>query len=158
MPGLLFTRRAGVDIVHVPYKGGAPALQGVVAGETQMSFGSPPSVLPLARAGRLKVVAVTSPERSPLFPDLPTIAESGVVGYAYSFWFGLFGPAGLPQPIVDRLFAAATGALADGSVREILENSGNEVAPSASPREFAEWARTEGARERELTAASVVGG
>jgi tripartite-type tricarboxylate transporter receptor subunit TctC len=109
LPGLLFTKTAGVDIVHVPYKGGAPAIQGIVSGDTQLSFATPPSVLPFARAGRLKVIAVTSGKRSPLFPDLPTVAEGGVPGYDYTFWFGLFGPKGLPEDIRTK-FAAAVGA------------------------------------------------
>ncbi len=158
LPGLMFTNMAGVDIVHVPYKGGAPALQGIVAGETQLSFATPPSVLPLARAGRLKVIAVTSARRSPLFPDLPTVAEGGVDGYDYSFSFGLFGPAGLPEPIVARLFDASRKVLADPKLRATLEASGNEAAPSESPAEFARWVEAEGALERDLTIAAGGGG
>jgi tripartite-type tricarboxylate transporter receptor subunit TctC len=157
LPGLMFTRSAGVDIVHVPYKGGAPALQGVVAGETQMSFATPPSVLPLARAGRLKVIAVTSARRSPLFPELPTIAEGGIEDYEYSFSFGLFGPAGLPAQIVERLFEASRKVLADPELRAKLEASGNEAAPSESPAAFKRAMEEEGARERELSIAAGAG-
>jgi tripartite-type tricarboxylate transporter receptor subunit TctC len=154
LPGLLFTKTAGVDIVHVPYKGGAPAIQGIVSGDTQLSFATPPSVLPFARAGRLKVIAVTSGKRSPLFPDLPTVAEGGVPGYDYTFWFGLFGPKGLPEPIVNRLFEASRKVLQDPALRKTLETSGNEAAPSTSPAEFAEWAAASGAASRELTVQS----
>lgn len=157
LPGLMFTRSAGVDIVHVPYKGGAAALQGIVAGETQLSFATPPSVLPLARAGRLKVIAVTSARRSSLFPELPTVAEGGVDGYEYTFSFSLFGPAGLPEPIVARLFEASRKVLADPKLRATLEASGNEATPSESPAAFREWVEADGARERELSAAAGAG-
>ena len=154
LPGLMFAQGAGVDILHVPYKGGAQALQGLVTGEAQMSFATPPSVLPLARGERLKVIAVTSPERSPLFPELPTVAEGGVPGYSYTFWFGLFGPAGLPEPIVAKLFEASRKVLADPELVEKLVASGNEPAPSASVSQFREWAKQDGERSRKLTIAS----
>ena len=157
LPGLLFTKRAGVDIVHIPYKGGAAALQGIVAGETQISFATPPSVLPLAKAGRLKVIAVTTAERSPMFPELSSVAEGGVKDYEYSFSFGLFGPAGLPEPIVNRLFEASRKVLADPALRAKLEGSGNGPAPSESPAEFKRWVEADGAAQRELTLASGVG-
>ena len=125
-----------------------------MTGETQLTFGTPPSVLPLARAGRLKVIAVTSENRSALFPDLPTVAESGVPGYHFSFWWGLFGPAGLPQPIVQRLFEASKKVLADPALRERLASSGSEVATSESPTEFSRFVIKSGAEERELTLTS----
>ena len=154
LPGLLFMRQASIDMTHVPYKGGAPALQGVVTGETQLTFATPPSALPLARAGRLKAIAVTSGQRSPLFPDLPTVAESGVPGYDFSFWFGLFGPAGLPEAIAAKLFEASKRVLSDPALRERLTSSGNEASPSASTAEFREWAAKSGASDLELTLAS----
>ncbi len=154
LPGLLFTQAAGVDIVHVPYKGGAPALQGVATGETQLTFATPPSALPLARAGRLKVIAVTSPQRSALFPDLPTVAEGGVKGYDYTFWFGLFGPAGLPDPIVARLFEASTRVLKDPELVRKLNVSGSDASPSASVAEFREFVKHEGEKDLKLTIAS----
>ena len=123
----------------------------------QMSFATPPSVLPLARAGRLKVIAVTSARRSPLFPDLPTVAEGGASGYDYTFSFGLFGPAGLPEPIVARLFEASRKVLADPALRATLEASGNEAAPSESPAAYREWVEADGARERELSIAAGAG-
>ena len=158
LPGVLFNLRAGTEIVHVPYKGGAPALQGLAAGETQLSFATPPSVLPLARAGRLKVIAVTSPARSPLFPDLPTVAEGGAPGFAYEFWWGLVGPAGLPEAIVKRLFDASTKALADPDLRQRLAATGNAINLSRSPADFAAMAIETGAKERELTVASGAAG
>jgi tripartite-type tricarboxylate transporter receptor subunit TctC len=154
LPGLLFTQAAGVDIVHVPYKGGAPALQGVATNETQLTFATPPSALPLARGGRLKVIAVTSAQRSSLFPDLPTVAEGGVPNYDYTFWFGLFGPAGLPEAIVQKLHEASVKVLADPELVKKLVASGNAAAPSASVEEFREFAAKDGANTLQLTIAS----
>jgi tripartite-type tricarboxylate transporter receptor subunit TctC len=147
-------RQAGIDMTHVPYKGGAPALQGVVTGETQLTFATPPSALPLARAGRVKAIAVTSAQRSPLFPDLPTVAEGGVPGYDYTFWFGLFGPAGLPEAVVSKLFESSKKVLNDPALRERLTTLGNEASASVSPAEFREWGAKSGASDLELTLAS----
>lgn len=154
LPGLLFVNAAKLDMVHVPYKGGAPALQGVASGETQVTFATPPSALPLVRAGKLKLLAVTTPQRSKLFPELPTVAESGVPGYDYPFWFGLFGPAGLPEAVVARLFEASRKVLTDPELVKRLEASGNEATPSTSVSEFRTWAAKDGALNAELTIAS----
>jgi len=150
LAGLAFEKAAGVQMLHVPYKGGAPSLQAVAAGDVQLTFGTPPSVLPLAQAGKLRVLAVTSAQRSPLFADVPSVAEGGVAGYDFTFWFGLFAPAGLPQDIADKLFDASVRALADPDVKARLEKSGNESAPSASRAEFATWAAADGRRTKEL--------
>jgi len=132
LPGLLFTKAAGVDIVHVPYKGSEAAPQGVAPEETQLTFATPPSALSLAKANKLKIIAVTSANRSPLFPELPTVAEGGASGYEYSFWLGLLGPPVLPSPIVQRLFDASQAVLRDPElVKRILARS-NEVVPSKS--------------------------
>ena len=150
LPGLLFTKAAGVDIVHVPYKGGAQALQGVASDETQLTFATPPSALPLAKANKLKIIAVTSATRSPIFPDLPTVAEGGVRGYEYSFWFGLFGPSGLPAPIVQKLFEASQAVLRDPELVNRIVAGGNDVSPSKSSAEFASWALEDGVRQTKL--------
>jgi tripartite-type tricarboxylate transporter receptor subunit TctC len=154
LPSLLFVNAAKLDMVHVPYKGGAPALQGVASGETQITFATPPSALPLVRAGKLKLLAVTTPQRSKLFPELPTVAESGVPGYDYPFWFGLFGPAGLPEAVVTRLFEASRKVLTDPELVKRLEASGNDATPSASVSEFRAWAAKDGALNAELTISS----
>lgn len=154
LPALLFVNAARLDMVHVPYKGGAPALQGVAAGETQITFATPPSALPLVKGGKLKLLAVTTAQRSKLFPELPTVAESGVPGYEYPFWFGLFGPAGLPEPIVNRLFEASRKVLTDPELVKRLEATGNEATPSESVSQFRAWAAKDGALNAELTIAS----
>jgi len=154
LAGLSFEKAAGVQMLHVPYKGGAPSIQAVAAGDVQLTFGTPPSVLPMAQGQKLRVLAVTSGQRSPLFPDVPSVAEAGVKGYDYTFWFGLFAPAGLPPEVTQKLFDASVAALNDPDVKTRLEKSGNESAPSQSLAEFRAWALTEGAKSKELTARS----
>ena len=151
LAGLSFEKAAGVTMLHVPYKGGAPSIQAVAAGDVQLTFGTPPSVLPMAQGQKLRVLAVTSGQRSPLFPDVPSVAEAGVKGYDYTFWFGLFAPAGLPPEMAQKLFDASVAALNDPDVKARLEKSGNESAPSQSLAEFRTWALAEGAKSKELT-------
>ena len=132
-----FGQVTGVEMTHVPFKGGAPAVVSVVAGDTQLTFGTPPSVLPMVKAGRLRALAVTSPERSPLMPDVPGMTESGVPGFGIAFWYGIFAPAGTPQDIVRTLFNAAIAAGQRPEVKMLLAREGTEIALSKSPEEFA---------------------
>jgi tripartite-type tricarboxylate transporter receptor subunit TctC len=141
---VLFASLTGVQMVHVPYKSGGLAVQSVLAGDTQLTIATPPSVLPQVKAGRLRGLAVTSAERTPLVPDLPGMREAGVEGYDYSFWYGMFAPAGTPRRVVNRLFDATVTALKDERLRKILANDGTETAPSRSPDDFAAWLREEG--------------
>ena len=133
----LFSQIAGMQMQHIPFKGGAPAIQSVVAGDTQLTFGTPPSVLPMVQAGRLKGLAVSSKERSSLVPDLPGMAEAGLPGYAIEFWYGFFVPAGTPPTVVKRLFEATQQALQQSGVKAALAREGTEVSLSASPEGFA---------------------
>lgn len=128
----LFSLVAGVQLFHVPFKGGAPAVQSVVAGDTQVTFGTPPSVLELVKGGRLRGLAVSSRERSPLVPDLPGMVEAGVPDAAIDFWYGLFLPAGTPVAVCDKVFAAATTAMRDPSVKQALMRDGTDVDLSPS--------------------------
>ena len=132
-----FSAVTGVEMVHIPYKGGAPAIAAVVAGDAQLTFGTPPSVLPMVQAGRLKALAVTSTERTPLVPGVPGTAEAGLPSFSLSFWYGLFVPAGTPPEIVARLFDAAQEALQRADVKAVLAREGADVALSKSPDEFA---------------------
>jgi tripartite-type tricarboxylate transporter receptor subunit TctC len=102
LSGALFTHMAGIEMTHVPYKGGAPALAALIAGEVQVSFTSSVAITQ-AKAGRLKTLAVTGAKRSPIAPDVPTIAESGVAGYEVTGWYGISAPAKTARPIVQRL-------------------------------------------------------
>lgn len=149
LAGLMLEQATGAPMVHVPFKGGAPAMTSIISGDVQLSFGTAASVLPMGRDGRLTMLGVTSSERSPVAPDLPTLSESGLPGFEYSFWFGLLGPSGLPAPVVDRLFAAANEVLQDETVKEKLLVDGSIPAPSESPEAFSEFARKDGARALE---------
>jgi tripartite-type tricarboxylate transporter receptor subunit TctC len=134
-----FSQVTGVEMVHVPFKGGSPAVVSVVAGDTQVSFATPPSVLPMVKAGRLRALAVTNRERSPLMPEVPGMAEAGVPEFSIAFWYGVFVPAGTPPEIVRKLFDATTTAAQRPEVKASLAREGTEVALSKSPEEFASF-------------------
>jgi tripartite-type tricarboxylate transporter receptor subunit TctC len=140
--GLLFAKAAGIEILHVPYKGGAPAITAVVAGETMFNFGPIAATAAYIKAGRLKALAVSGSRRSAAFPNVPTVAESGVPGYVVVGWFGLMGPKGLPKPIVDRLHAATVTAVNSPDTRQRLVDVGADPAPN-SPPELAAFVRRE---------------
>jgi tripartite-type tricarboxylate transporter receptor subunit TctC len=137
LAAVLFARVAGVEMVHVPYKGGAPAVQSVLAGDTQLSFATPPSVLPLVQAGRLRALAVTSRDRTPLVPGVPGMAEAGLPDYEISFWYGFFVPAATPAAATQRLFDETAQALRQPEVARALAKEGTETAASTSPADFA---------------------
>ena len=143
LAAVLFERLAGVDMVHVPYKGGAPAVQSVLAGDTQLSFATPPSVLPLVQAGRLRALAVTSRAATPLVPGVPGIAEAGLPDYEISFWYGFFVPAGTPPEVVRKLFSATSQALKLPEIARMLARDGTEIAGSASPEDYAAFLVTD---------------
>ena len=132
-----FSQIAGVEMVHVPFKGGSPAVVSVVAGDTQVSFATPPSVLPMVKAGRLKALAISDPERSSLMPDIPGTKEAGVPDYGIAFWYGFFVPAGTPPEIVKKIFEASVAAGQKPEVKATLAREGTEVALSKSPEDFA---------------------
>jgi tripartite-type tricarboxylate transporter receptor subunit TctC len=132
-----FSQVTGVKMVHVPFKGGSHAVVSVVAGDTQLTFATPPSVLGMVKGGRLRALAVTNRERSPLMPDIPGMAEAGVPDYAIAFWYGLFVPAGTPPDIVKKLFNATIAAAQRPEFKEALAREGTEVSISRSPEDFA---------------------
>src|SRR6185436_2645136 len=115
------------EMVHVPYKGGGPAVQSVLAGDTQLSFATPPSVLPLVQAGRLRALAVTSRERTPLVPGVPGMAQAGLPQYEISFWYGFFVPAAAPAEVTRRLYVATSEALRAPNVAPTLAREGTEI-------------------------------
>jgi len=129
LAALMFGTRTRADLLHVPYKGGAPAVNDTLAGTVDMMFAVLPEVLPHIQAGKLQALALMSPGRSPVLPQVPTMAESGVQQVELSAWVGLFAPAKTPQPIIDRLQRAAHAALAGDTVAK-LQASGMEPAPS----------------------------
>jgi len=135
----LFTQLTGTQMTHVPYRGGAPAIQSVMAGDTQVTFGTSPTVLPQASSGRLRAIAVSTRERSPLVPDLPGMREAGLPEYHLEFWYGVFAPAGTPPAILRKIYDATAAAMQDPSVRSALAREGTEVSLSPSPEKFAEF-------------------
>ena len=136
MAAVLFVRLAQVDMVHVPFKGGAPAVQSVLAGDTQLAFATPPSVLPLVQAGRLKALAITSRNATPLIPGVPGMSEAGLPDYEIGFWYGFFVPAGTPPEVVRKLFEATAQVLKAPETARVLAKEGTETAASASPEDF----------------------
>lgn len=132
----LFSQEADVKMTHIPFRGGSLAIQSVIAGDTQLTFGTPPSVLPMIQAGRLKGLAISAKERSPLAPGLPGMREAGLPDYAIEFWYGLFVPAGTPPAIVQKIFDAAQTALKQPNVKASLEREGTDVSLSTSPAQF----------------------
>ncbi len=137
----LFDALAGIDMVHVPYKSGGLSVQSVLAGDTQVTFATAPSVMPLVQAGRLRGLAVTTRARSSLIAGLPGMEEAGVANYSLSIWYGFFAPAGTPRDIVKRLFDATVQTLQDARLKEILARDGTETAASRSPEDFAAFLR-----------------
>ncbi len=144
LAAVLFLRMAGIDMVHIPFKGGAPAVQSVLAGDTQVTFATPPSILPQVQAGRLRGLAVTSRARTPLVPGLPGMEEAGLADYEFSFWYGFFAPAGAPRDIVRKLFDATAAVLQRPEVKQILARDGTEAVGSRSPEEFAAFLESNG--------------
>jgi len=140
----LFENATGVQMVHVPYKGGAPAVQDLIAGHTQVMFTAATQTVPHSQAGNLKLLAVTEPKRSALLPDVPTVGET-VPGYELTVWYGLFGPANMPAELVARLNAAANQAMAQPAIRQQLEAIGVELV-SATPEAFASTVRADAQR------------
>ncbi|MEN3353241.1 MAG: hypothetical protein V7640_1399 [Betaproteobacteria bacterium] len=133
--GELFRLRAGIDMIHVPYKGGGAVLADVVAGHIQSTMTTAPAALPLVKSGRLKILAQAAAKRSPLLPDVPTFAESGVQDVLVSNWYGVLSVGGTPQPIIKRLHEELTRAIASPEMRERLTTSGLQPAP-VSPEQF----------------------
>jgi tripartite-type tricarboxylate transporter receptor subunit TctC len=150
-----FKRSAGVDILHVPYKGSGPAVTDLLAGQVQMMFGPAVNTLPLAQAGKLKALAVTSARRSALAPDLPTVAESGLPGFEVVGWYGLAAPAATPQAAIARLNGAANKALKSADLIEQLRVQGYEPM-GGTPEEATAWIRSEVARWRAVIRAAGI--
>src|SRR5688572_13555397 len=138
----MFRIMAGVDIVHVPFKGGGPAMADVIAGNTQICIGSLLQVIPFIRSGRLRALATGGSKRAPALPDVPTVAEAGIKGYEANNWWGILAPAGTPADIVKRLHTETQAVLASADIQKRFENEGAE-AVRISPAEFGKVIRAE---------------
>ena len=144
----LFKLQSGLDIVHIPFKGGGPAMMDVIAGNTQIAIGSLIQTLPHIRSGRLKPLGVGSAKRVPVLPDVPTISEAGVPGYEATNWWGIVVPAGTPRPVIDRLHQELTVILASSETKKRFETEGGETAQMSSEEfgrfisaEIVKWAK-----------------
>ncbi|MBI2509714.1 MAG: tripartite tricarboxylate transporter substrate binding protein [Betaproteobacteria bacterium] len=142
MAAVLFKTMAGIDIVHIPYNGNAAALNDVIAGRVQMMFSNLLTSMPLARAGRLRVLAVSTGKRTQQAPELPTIAEAAIPGYDYTPWFAMFAPAGAPRPIVQLLNAEIRRALGNPEMRQRFSKQAVDLIPS-TPEELGALIRSE---------------
>lgn len=140
--GEMLKSLAGIDLLNVPYKSNPQAITDLLGGQISMVFADIATTLPQAEAGKVKALAVSGPERTPLAPDLPTMREAGVTGYDLTAWFAAFVPAGTPAPVVDRLNAAFAAALADPAATKTLLGAGIEPATSR-PAELAAFVGTE---------------
>ncbi|TCT07660.1 Bug family tripartite tricarboxylate transporter substrate binding protein [Aquabacter spiritensis] len=142
LSGEMFKQATGVDLVHVPYRGSGPAVNDLVGGQVDVMFDNLPSSIGQIRAGTLRPIAVTSAQRSPALPDVPTIAESGVPGFDASSWFALFAPAGTPKAVVDTLNAEVLKTLQDPAVKQRYAEVGAEMRPM-TPDEFGAFVKSE---------------
>ena len=143
--GELFRTMAGIEIVHVPYKGSAPALTDLMGGAVAMMFDTIPSAVAHVKSGKLRALGVTGAKRSPLFPDLPTVAEAGLPGFEVVSWYGLIGPAAMPQEVLRRLNAEASKGASGKEFRARMEPLGFEIVTS-SPERMVQMIKADSAR------------
>jgi len=145
LAGELFKSMTGTAMLHIPYKGSAPAIAELLGGQTNMMFDNLPSAMPHIKSGRLRALAVTSVRRSPALPDIPTIAETGISGYEASSWFGVLAPAGTPKDIVAKIQGDIARALNAPEIKERLSGQGAEPVGN-TPEQFAEHIKAESAK------------
>ncbi|HEY9280319.1 MAG TPA: tripartite tricarboxylate transporter substrate binding protein [Eoetvoesiella sp.] len=135
----LFTLLTDTKMTHVPYRGGAPAIQSVMAGDTHLSFGTATSVLAQVDSGKLRAIAVSTKENSALVPNLPGMREAGLPEYNLEFWYGIFVPVNTPAPVVQKIYDAAVIAMSDPKVKTALAREGTETSVSKSPQDFSKF-------------------
>ena len=144
---------AGINVVHIPYKGNAPADTAILAGEVQAVFGSMPALLQNAKANKVRPLAVGTVARSPALPDVPTVAEQGYPGFEAALWLGIMGPASMPKPIVDRLHKELAAIAATPEFKASMDANGAEPIASKSPDEFREMLRGQVSKYVKITKA-----
>ena len=140
--GEMLKTAAGIDLVHVPYNGGGPGLTALLAREVELIVTPPPILIPMSKAGRVRLIAVSSAKRSPAMPDVPTVAEAGYPGFESTVWYCVVAPRGTPKAVVTKLHGALTGVLASAEFRDRLLADGA-TAETSSPEELAAWIRSE---------------
>ena len=151
----LFTSMAGIQLTRIPFKGAAPAMTALMAGDVQLVLSGIGTMLPQVKAGRLKGLAVTSASRSPLAPEIPTVVESGLPGYVATTWYGVLAPAGTPRPIVERVNRDTVALLADPATRASLNTQGVATQPM-TPEQFGAFVRDEVAKWAKVVQATGV--
>jgi tripartite-type tricarboxylate transporter receptor subunit TctC len=144
---------AGIDLVHIPYKGNAPADAAILGGEVQAVFGSMPALLQNTKADKVRPLAVGTTARSPALPDVPTVAEQGYAGFEAALWLGIMGPANMPRGIVERLHKEITAIVATPEFKSAMDANGAEPLASKSPDEFREMLRGQVAKYVKITKA-----
>ena len=147
---------AGIDLLHVPYRGNAPADLAILGGEVQAVFGSMPALLQNTKAGKVRPLAVGTLVRSPALPDVPTVAESGYPGFEASLWLGIMGPANMPRPIVERLHKELVAIVATPEFKAAMDANGAEALSSKSPDEFRDLLRGQIAKFVKITKALAI--
>ena len=147
--GELFKYMTGTEVVHVPYKGGAPAIADLIAGNVELMFESTNSIAPHVRAGRVRALAVTGTRRAHSLPEVPTMIEAGVPGYEVTAWSGVIAPSGLPRPVLERLNAAVNAAINEPATHTRLAEMGSEGG-GGTPEEFAALIRQDSAKWAEV--------
>ena len=157
LAAVLLESMAGVKLVHIPYKGGGPAITDLLAGHVPVFFAVISTAVPHVQTGKARGIAVTGTRRADAMPDIPTIAEAGVPGYAATNWYGLLAPAKTPKPAIDRLNREMAAALKAPEVAEGLKSRGIDAAPS-SPAEFAAFIRAENTKWSKVIKQSGIGG
>ncbi|MDM0123341.1 tripartite tricarboxylate transporter substrate binding protein [Variovorax arabinosiphilus] len=153
LSGEMFKMQTHLNMLHVPYRGSAPAVTDLLGGQVQSMFDNTPSALPHVQGGRLRAIAITSAKRSPLLPDVPTVAESGFPGFDVQSWFGLAAPAGTPKPIIDRLNAELNKVLAAPELRQRFQDLAASPEPG-TPEQMRSFAAAETQRWREVVKTS----
>ena len=153
LQGAMFGKAAAIDIVHVPYKGGGPALIDMLAGHVEIFFNAVPAMLPFVQSNRLRALGVTSAQRLAVLPAVPTMTESGFPQIGSTAWYGVLAPAKMPKPLLRKLHTDFSSALAAPEIKEALVSGGTEIV-SSSPEQFAEFIRRETEHARELLTVS----
>lgn len=142
LSGEMYRQLAGVDIVHVPYKASPQAMQDLIAGTVEIMFSDAQNAIPQIRAGKVRALAVTSPQRTPVLPDLPSMAEAGVAGYELTWWMAVYAPAGTPKPVVEGVSARIRDLLAQKDAQDQMAAASAEIRTS-TPAELAAFTRSE---------------
>ena len=145
LAGELLVKNAGVNLTHVPYKGGSPSTMAILSGEAQVNFATLPAVVPQIRAGKVRAIGLASHERNPAVPDVPTMAELGLADFEVGTWSALVGPKGMPADVVKKLNDAVNAVVNDPAIRKRLVEEGSEIR-SMTPQETAAFMRAENAR------------